>query len=185
MNDTLLLLKNFIKKPKEIGAIMPSSRSLTKEITKNIDFKTSKIIIELGPGLGTFTKEIMKKAPADARIICFEVNRKFCAHLKREINDERVLIINAGAENIEAELAKIGIKTADCIISGLPFRNFSEKKREIILNQAHSSLKENGKLTLFQYTNGISELLESHFKKVRRKFVALNMPPAFVYVCKK
>ena len=45
MNDTLLLLKNFIKKPKEIGAIMPSSRSLTKEITKKSPTSSKPVLV--------------------------------------------------------------------------------------------------------------------------------------------
>ena len=67
MNDSLLLLSNFIKNPKETGAVAPSSRFLTKEIIRNIDFKASKNIVELGPGLGTFTKAILKKANANAK----------------------------------------------------------------------------------------------------------------------
>ena len=36
MNDSLLMLSSFIKKPKETGAIAPSSKFLAKEIIKSI-----------------------------------------------------------------------------------------------------------------------------------------------------
>ena len=71
MNDSLLLLSSFIKKPKETGAVAPSSKSLTKEIIKNIDFKSSRNIVELGPGLGTFTKAILKRANLTTKLFCF------------------------------------------------------------------------------------------------------------------
>ncbi|MBI3035004.1 SAM-dependent methyltransferase, partial [Candidatus Woesearchaeota archaeon] len=120
MNDSLLILSSFIKNPKEVGAIAPSSKFLTREIINSIDFRKSKNIVELGPGLGTFTKAILKKAKPEARLFCFEVNKKFCAYLASNISDERLKIVKAGAENLGSNLKKLRIKDADCIISGLP-----------------------------------------------------------------
>ena len=185
MKDTLMLISNFIRKPGEIGAIAPSSKFLTKEIVGSIDFKTSKRIVELGPGLGTFTKAILKKSGPDAGIFCFEVNKKFCTYLGKHINDKRLIIINDGAEKISSSLKKFNIKKADCIVSGLPFRNFSEPKKRKILKEIKNSLSDEGAFVLFQYTNGLGSLLESYFGSVGRKFVALNVPPAFVYRCRK
>jgi phospholipid N-methyltransferase len=171
-----------MENPREVGAIAPSSRFLTKEIIRNVDFKTSKNIIELGPGLGTFTKEILKRAKPDANLFCFEVNKRFCDYLEKNITDKRLKIINAGAERISRNLKRI---KADCVISGLPFLNFSDSKKKKILQEINNSLNGNGRFVLFQYTNGIGRLLSSYFKKVNRRFVPLNMPPSFVYVCEK
>ena len=77
MNDSLLMLSSFMKKPKEIGAIAPSSKFLTNEIIKSIDFSNSDCIVELGPGLGTFTKPLLKKANPKTKLLCFEINKKF------------------------------------------------------------------------------------------------------------
>ena len=185
MNDSLLLLSNFIKNPKETGAVAPSSRFLTKEIIKNINFKTSKNIVEFGPGLGTFTKPILKKAKPSTRLLCFEVNKKFCIYLAKNIIDKRIIVIRAGAENIRSNLKKFGIKEADCVVSGLPFLNFPESQKRKILEEVKNSLSDNGRFVLFQYTKGFGRLLESYFSKVSRTFVPINIPPAFVYVCGK
>ena len=185
MKDSLLLLSNFIKKPKEVGAVAPSSKFLTKEIVKHINFKTSKNIVELGPGLGTFTKFILKKADADAKLFCFEVNKNFCDYLSKNIIDDRLVIINENADNISHNLKKFKIKKADCIVSGLPFRNFSGTKKKKILEEVRNSLSDEGKFILFQYMNGLGKLLELHFGRIDRKFVPVNVPPAFVYVCRR
>ena len=185
MKDSLLLLSNFIKNPKETGAVAPSSKFLTKEIIKNIDFKASKNIVELGPGLGTFTKPILKNANPNARLFCFEVNKKFCGYLTKNIIDDRLVIISTGAEKIGSNLKKLKIKEADCVISGLPFLNFPESQKRKVLEEVKNSLSDNGRFVLFQYTNGLSKLLESYFRKVSRTFVPINIPPAFVYVCEK
>ena len=185
MKDSLLLLSSFIKKPKETGAVAPSSKFLTKEIIKNIDFGASGNIVELGPGIGTFTKAILERANQNANLFCFEVNKKFCSHLKKSIADKRLVVVNASAEKISHSLKMLNVKKADCIISGLPFLNFSDSKKNIILKEAENSLSENGRFILFQYTNGLSNLLQSYFSKVDRRFIPLNIPPAFVYICEK
>ncbi len=185
MNDHLLMLSSFIEKPKETGAIAPSSIFLTNEIIRGIDFKNSDCIVELGPGLGTFTKPILKKAKQNAMLLCLEISKKFCSLLNKNINDRRLVLVNSGAENIAGNLRKLGVKKADCIISGLPFRNFTDAKKKKILMEVKNSLKGNGRFVLFQYTNGLDSMLKSHFKKVTRKLVLINAPPAFVYVCVK
>jgi len=144
-----------------------------------------KNIVELGPGSGVFTKEILKRASPDTRLFCFEVNNEFCSHLRKNISDKRMKIINAGAEDIMANLSRYNLGEVDCIVSGLPFRNFPVQMKEEILEGVKGSLKEDGRFILFQYTNGLVEMLESYFSDVYRTFVPLNMPPAFVYVCGK
>src|SRR3989344_7057810 len=135
MKELMLILTNFVKKPKETGAVAPSSRFLTKEIISSIEFESSENIIELGPGLGTFTKEILKKAKPSAKMFCFEVNKGFCSYLNENINDSRMTVINKGAESISAHLKKFKLGKADCIVSGLPFLSFDDSKREKILNE--------------------------------------------------
>ncbi|MBS3114622.1 methyltransferase [Candidatus Woesearchaeota archaeon] len=185
MKDSLLLLSNFIKNPKEVGAVAPSSKFLTKEIIKNIDFKNSKNIIELGPGLGTFTKRILKKSKPNTKLFCFEVNKQFCSYLKKNVIDERLIVVNASAEKINNNLKIFNIQDVDFIISGLPLLNFPDAKKRAILHEVKNSLCDNGKFILFQYTNGLGKILESYFNKVNRSFVPLNIPPSFVYVCEK
>ena len=185
MKDLLLFLSNFIKHPIETGAVASSSKFLTEQIIKNIDFKNSKNIIELGPGLGTFTKVILKKSKPSAKIFCFDVNKKFCDYLSKNIKDRRLVIINAGAEKIGFYLKKFNIKKVDLIVSGLPFLAFQKSKKRKILCDVKNALNDNGKFSLFQYTNGLSKMLEEYFPKVEGKFVPLNIPPSFVYTCEK
>lgn len=183
--ENMLFFTSFLKYPKETGSAIPSSKFLTREIIRGIDFKNSNCIVELGPGLGTFTKPILRKSKPDAKLICFEINKKFCNYLESRINDRRLVLINAGAENISKNLGRLGIKNADCIVSGLPFRNFTDAKKRRILMEASKSLRKGGRFVLFQYTNGLADMLESYFHTVERRFVPLNIPPSFVYICEK
>ena len=183
MKESLMMLWNFLKSPKQTGSIVQSSRFLTGEMLKNADMKKSKCIVELGPGIGTFTRHILKKAMPDAKVICFEVNKKFCRHLESNFHDRRIIIVNGRAENIRSSLKKLRIKKADCIISGLPFRNFSDADKKKIISEVKNSLSENGRFILFQYTASLGSILKENFGTVKRRLVLLNIPPAFVYTC--
>ncbi|HLC59817.1 MAG TPA: rRNA adenine N-6-methyltransferase family protein [Candidatus Nanoarchaeia archaeon] len=185
MKDSLMMLANFLKNPRQTGSVAQSSKFLTREIVKNVDFKNSKCIVELGPGMGTFTKAVLNKARPDAMVVCFEVNKKFCSYLIKNFEDRRLIVVNAGADKIKDNLKKVNIKEADCIISGLPFRNFPDKYKKKILKEVRDSLSYNGRFILFQYTNNLRKMLKWYFIRVSRKFIPLNMPPAFVYVCEK
>ena len=69
--------KTYLKERKQIGSLMPSSRFLVKKMCRKIDFSTATNIIELGPGTGVFTKEILNMARKDAKIFVFELNEDF------------------------------------------------------------------------------------------------------------
>lgn len=57
----LLFLKQYITKPRTVGAVLPSSKYLTTKMIENVDFNYSSCIVEYGPGTGVFTERILKK----------------------------------------------------------------------------------------------------------------------------
>lgn len=186
MDDKLLFFSAFLRYPKEIGSIMPSSKFLTDEILKNIDFKNARYIAEYGPGTGCITVEILKRARKNAKILCFETNRKFCIYLKKNVKDERLIIINDSAENIKKHMKKLNIPKIDCVVSGLPFSTLPDSKKYVIINETKKTLKSNGRFVVFQFfLNNFKKHLYNYFSNISTKFVPLNIPPCFVYVCEK
>ena len=185
MNDKLLFFSAFVKYPKEIGSVIPSSKFLTSEILKNIDFKNAKYIVEYGPGTGCITTEILKRARKDAKILCFEINKKFCSYLMNKIKDQRLIIINDTAENIRKYLKKLSITKIDYVISGLPFSALPDNKKNAIVEETKNTLKNDGRFVVYQFLNNFKKCLYNYFSKISTKFVPLNIPPCFIYVCEK
>ncbi len=71
----------------------------------------------------------------------------------------------------------------DLIISGIPFLSLNKKTSMRILKQVHQSLLKNqGKLVLFQYTQGCEPLFSRYFSFTKER-VYRNFPPAWVYTC--
>jgi phospholipid N-methyltransferase len=178
-------LKQFWKEKKMVGAMAPSSRFLAKKMLKNIDFNSEKVIVELGPGTGVFTKEIIRKMAPDAHLLVFELNDNFYKALKKSIQDERVILIHDTAEKVQDYLAENNFSHADCIVSSLPLSNFPKQLRESILVSSKNALKEDGKYIQFQYSLQIKRQINRVFPKISIDFTPLNFPPAFVLTCKK
>lgn len=177
--------KAFFTSRKMTGSVIPSSRFLTKKMLDSVDFKDAKCIIELGPGTGVITKQIVAQMQNDAQLVVIELNEDFIQNLNKKINDPRVHIIHDSAEQMKAHLNKYGCDSADYIISSLPLTTIPSEIRENILSTAHSTLKDDGEFIQFQYSLHQRKNLKSLFKKVDISYTPLNFPPAFVYRCKK
>jgi len=179
-------LKEFFKEHKTVGAIRPSSKSLTKKMLNNVDFESSNVIVEYGPGTGVFTRRIIEKMNPNAKLYVFELHEPFYVKLKKEFeNDQRVQIINDSAVEVRKYLAADNHEYSDVIISSLPLTNFDHKLTMRILKSAEIALKPEGKYIQFQYSLNAKKLLNKIFNSISIQFTANNLPPAFVYTCKK
>lgn len=168
-----------------VGSMAPSSRFLAKKMLESIDFQHSKVIVELGPGNGVFTRKILEQLRPDGVLLVFELNDEFMALLKKEFHDPRVHLIHDSAEKIGDYLHKFGLKQADAVISSLPLANFPQELKERILKESHKVMHEKALYVQFQYSLNAKSHIKSTFKKVSISFTPANFPPAFVYTCRK
>lgn len=178
-------LKQFWQEKKMVGAMSPSSKYLAHKMLKNIDFKKAKVLVELGPGTGVFTKRILELMNPDAKLLVFELNDNFYYTLKEEIQDDRMILIHDSAEYIQKYLNEAGLLHTDYVISSLPLANFPNKLKANVLNASYDALKNQGKYIQFQYSLNSRKALEERFESVHISFTPLNFPPAFVYTCLK
>ena len=185
MKTNLVFLSNFLKNPKEIASIIPSSRFLRGNIIKNIDFENAKCIVEYGSGTGPITKELLERSNKDTKIICFEKNKTFCNFLNNNFPDNRLTIINEGAENALYYLNQFGIKEVDYVISGLPFSLIQKGLRYKIIHQTKLKLRNNGKFIVYQNSNYVKKYLKAYFNSISLNVEVLNIPPNFIYTCEK
>ncbi|HBD24522.1 MAG: hypothetical protein A2566_03790 [Candidatus Zambryskibacteria bacterium RIFOXYD1_FULL_40_13] len=174
-------LKNFLKNWKEVGSITPSSRFLTSKMLKHINFLEVSMIVELGPGTGVFTREMLSRMKPEAELIALETNSNFF-DLLREIKDSRLTLSEVSAGDLSSVL---GGKKVDAIVSGIPFSAIKKEVREKMLYEIKDNIKEGGIFIQFQYSLDLHKLLNKIFENnVKLDFVPLNVPPAFVYTCK-
>jgi phospholipid N-methyltransferase len=141
--------------------------------------------VELGPGTGVFTRELLRRMPKTSKLIVVELNESFLENLKNSITDDRAVFIHDSAEKIEAFLREYGIEKADYIVSSLPLSTIPSNIRNEILASAYNSLRPKGEFIQFQYTLHQRKNLKRIYSKVDISYTPLNFPPAFVYRCVK
>lgn len=170
-------IKEFIVSPRQTGAILPSGPALTEAMLTPINFSEALHIVELGPGTGAFTHQILRKMRPDAHLTVIEVNKEFIKKM-RDIKDKRLTIIHGDAAKLS-----LHVKSADYIISGLPLVSLPATKRDIILQEIKKTVKN--RYVQFHYSPLAEKDIKKHFKITAKKNIARNIPPAIVYVCRK
>ncbi len=175
----------FIKNYKQIGAVTPSSPFLTKKMLKNIAIDKAKNIVEFGPGTGVFTREILNRIAPDAKLISIELNTSLFEGLKNQITDPRLLLIHGSATDLPRFMNELGLASVDIIISSLPLAAFDSELKKKVIQTAFDCLKNKGRYVQFQYSLNAKEDLQSVFSHVSIDYTLLNLPPAFIYRCRK
>lgn len=182
ISDKALFLDRFVKAPRCVGSVTPSSPFLARAMIKPIVWSQVRSIVELGAGTGVFTQYIHRLKHSDCRGIIFEqdhVMRQRLMHLYQGLN------YRSQAEDIYPAIRELGLSEVDCVLSGLPFANFPQDYCNQILEGVALSLKPGGLFIQFQYSLQMKNQLLKRFSKIEFGFVPLNIPPAFVYYCYK
>jgi phospholipid N-methyltransferase len=178
-------IKQYIRNPKTVGAVAPSSEKLAYKMVEDINFLNASCIVEYGPGTGVFTERILNKKKDSTIFIAIEYNADFYKILKDKFKDEtNFILINDSAENLKEYLSKYNIDKVDYIVSGLPFASLPEAMSKRILWITKEILKGKGYFITFQYTLFKMKLFRTYFDKIDKKKVLLNLPPAYVLKCK-
>ena len=185
-------LCEFLYRPATIGALAPSSTSLATAMLRPIDFTRAGAIAELGAGTGSFTKHILRRKGDHVRFVALETNPRLFAFLAERW--EPACFAQRSAEELRDTLNERGIQRAGAIVSGLPWASLGRVLQKSILQQVSACLAPEGVFVTFAYPQGLllpggirfRRLLDQQFASVERtKVVWKNLPPAFVYVCRR
>lgn len=166
-----------------VGSLIPSSRFLAKKMLKHIPFQTAKVIVELGPGTGIFTKKIIQKLAPGTHLVVIELNDVFYHNLASKMKQSNVHIVHGSASDLTNILENLGFEKADCVVSSLPLSNFPKQLRIDIMQSVTACLAPKGIFIQFQYTLQSKKHFQAIFDQVSINYAALNFPPAFVYSC--
>jgi phospholipid N-methyltransferase len=178
-----LFARNFFKYPSMLGSIVPSSRFLVKDLMSEIDWDRARVLVEFGPGVGTITREVLKRMRPDAVLVVIELNEEFVQYLGATIRDPRLRIVHGSAAHVRRILSEQGLAPADCIISGLPYSLLPEELRKEIVSESRQALKAEGSLLVFQFSPSVLPYLKSSFSSVKLGFQLLNILPARIFHC--
>jgi phospholipid N-methyltransferase len=208
-NSYGVFLGQFWRRYHTTGAILPSGRRLSKALCRYVAEANGrpKQILEVGPGTGPATAQLVQLLGPQDRLKIVELNDTFVEFLRHRFEHEpdfqqcanRCEIIHDRLENLPAHTQY------DVIVSGLPLNNFSIDLVESLLSSFERLLKPGGVISFFEYIairkakaavssrkdrarlRGIADRIERFIagREIRRDAVLLNVPPAWVHHVRK
>ena len=184
---SVLLFKRFLAQPLRVAYIFPSTQALVRKVVSKCDFSEPRIIIELGPGEGCHTREIIRRMHPDSRLFLFEIDPVLAAHLREQFaGDPRVEVIATDAAHLREELQKRGLTHCDYVISGIPFSMFDIPTKRRILHAVYEALAPapHAAFIIYQCTQELKRHA-TMFARVHSEYFLRNLPPLFITVYHK
>lgn len=203
-NDYRVFWREFRQTFHTTGAVLPSGRGLCRALASQVGRDgLPRRILEVGPGTGAVTHEIIRRLGPNDRLDLVELNERFAQVLRDRLTSEptwqrvanRVRVLELPIEMLPTD------DKYECIVSGLPLNNFSCDFVAQVLGHFHQLAAEGCTLSFFEYVAirkakamissaaerkrllGIEKLLADEFAtwEFARQCVLANVPPAWVH----
>jgi phospholipid N-methyltransferase len=150
----LQFLREAIRDFRTTGAVLPSSPLLARAMTRGLAAAQSpRRILEVGPGTGPFTREILRHLRDGDVYDIVEINPAFCEQLERTMLSP----YRARATGAQVALHRSPIEDAsvdgnyDFVVCGLPFNNFPPSLVRSIFRRILALMRTGGELSYFEY----------------------------------
>jgi phospholipid N-methyltransferase len=174
-------LRGFIKHPVMVGSIIPSSDKLIAKMLAPVDWGATRLFVEYGPGVGTFTRPILELLGPDARLIAIDTNADFIDYLRADIDDPRLIAVTGSAADVEKIVTAHGFDHADYVLSGLPFSTLPDGVGEAIGAATGRVIRDGGAFLVYQFSPKVRDFIAPFFERIERGFEWINVPPATLF----
>jgi phospholipid N-methyltransferase len=179
---SLLFFRRMLAKPLQVGYLVPSSPFLTRQTAQTLDARAARVVVELGPGEGCHTRQILRRLPHDARVILIEMDGEFVSHLREQFaGDPRVVVMQTDARHLRPALAEAGVERCDYIVSGLPFSLIGPAEKDALLDEIAAAMDADTRFVTYQVSLRQLETGVRRFELVSRSFCLWNVPPINVF----
>ncbi|MGU7782588.1 class I SAM-dependent methyltransferase [Burkholderia sp. PU8-34] len=181
--EWMLFLRTWLRNPRRVGALAPSSPALATLMTAQIPHDSA-AVIELGAGTGVFTRALLARGVDSNRLVLVEADPAFAGALRRQFPTLRVMQMDATELGMTGGF--FGAEQAHAIVSGLPLVAMPVEQAVAIVQGAFAHhLDAGGAFYQFTYAPRCpipARHLEAIGIRAARVGIAwMNFPPAFVY----
>jgi phosphatidylethanolamine/phosphatidyl-N-methylethanolamine N-methyltransferase len=183
LTGNLRFLRALVARPKNIGAIVPSGRALSRAIARQVDPTRSGPVLELGPGTGVLTHAVLERGVAPSRLTLVEFDPEMAAFLAAHFDG--VDVIEGDAFDLGRTLGSKARELFSAIISGIPLLNFPMARRRIFMDGVCRLLAPGAPLIQFSYGMHAPVVAPPGYSVARVAMVWANLPPARVWVYRK
>ena len=115
----------YLRPVKSLGQNFLVNRAIAEA---EAEHATGKNVLELGPGYGTLTEELCRRAK---RVVAVEIDRNLFAMLKHEMHEKNLTLINK--DFFKASESELKLDDTDVMISNVPYK-LSSKVIDFLLD---------------------------------------------------
>ena len=186
LQATGLFIQELMTCPKEIGAVLPSSRNLSLAMADWLPENPNDHVLELGPGTGSVTEALFERGLREDRLIAIEQSERMAELLRARFPRARIITGDAFKLDELLKQKARGVGTIGAVVSSLPLLNFHPTVAGDLLRKIHTLLPPDGRLVQYSYRLfGKPRKPIEHLRPVASRIVWVNMPPARVSVYAK
>jgi phospholipid N-methyltransferase len=177
-DERWIFLKNFVRHPLRNASVIPSSAAASRAILTGIDWKKTKTVIELGPGNGTFTRQILAQCMPGTKVILIELEESYVKILKQKFG-EKIHVVHDSAHRMNEILQSLHLGKADLIVSSLPF--LPNPVRQMVNDAILRQCRGGAAFRFFTYMPPVMKRFYTGMPIQKLKFVWNNIPPMWIY----
>lgn len=185
LRDELAFLRGFLRRPNEVGSVVPSSSVLEQDLIAHAQLRVARCVVELGPGTGGTTRAFLRAMPVESRLLAIELSPVFHARLATTIDDPRLIAQFGSAEKIEEFLAARRLPAPDAIVSGIPFSTMPAPVADRVAAAIASALAPGGRFVAYQFRAHVDRYVSPHLGSAVRHWQWINFPPVRVFIWTK
>lgn len=186
-NHKVQFFRNWLASPGTTGAVWPSSRQLAQQMLAELNLAPGEGIVELGPGTGAITRELLPHLSSPAQYLGIELSSQFLILLNAQFPDLKFVQGDARETHVLVE------QHLSCpvkyVLSSLPFSNQTPATQQAIIESISRCLAPNGLFRTYQYALAYWLPRAVRFRELtsailchqsRSTILIRNLPPAFV-----
>lgn len=183
-DDEIRFFKRWMDRPRNVGAIMPTSGVAARSMTSVINPASGLPVLELGPGTGVITRAILARGIAPTNLVAVEFSPEFYSRLKLDFRDVRFIL--GDAFDLDRTLGEFGRTQFDSVISGIPLLNFGVRERVALIEDLLDRVPPGRPVMQFSYgpTSPVPPRSGS-FDVIHHDFVIRNVPPARLWLYRR
>lgn len=178
--ETGLFFKQWLRSPKSMGSIIPSSKHLARALAAEVAWEPGQYVVELGGGTGAITQGLIERGIPRDHLIVVELDTALCAYLKERLAGCQ--IVQGDATRLDEILARLDVGTIGTVVSGLPMVGMPKGFQRAIIEQGFKNVRPGGFMLQYSYSPVAPVPAKAlGIEAAIARFVLLNVPPAYVW----
>lgn len=182
-SDDARFFKVWLSNARQVGTPLATSTWTGKAMSAQIDLSSGLPVLELGPGTGSITREILQRGVPQEKLVAVEYSPEFVVRLKQLF--AHVDIRQGDAFNLCKALGDDAGRIFDCVISAVPLLNVPAAQRSEFVINALKRVPPGRPLVQVTYGALCPAPVPEGVKAERIDIIFRNLPPAHIWTFRR